>query len=156
MAISFLFICLANVCRSPAAESIFRRFAQKRGIDARIVSCGLGSFHLGHQADSRMADAARLRGYSIVTTAKQFQPNYFDEFDYLIALDHEILQELYLTSKTTEQKAKIHLLTHFSDTYKDQDVPDPYYAGESGFEQVLDIIEDSCLGLLDSLEEKEI
>lgn len=147
---SILFVCLGNICRSPAAEGILRQLADKddANMELTVQSCGLGSWHVGNLPDIRMQEAAKRRGVVLSNRAQQFQPHFLDSFDYILAADHEILKELYRFADTSEKKNKIHLMTAFSNSYKDQEVPDPYYEGDLGFELVLDILEDSCQGLL--------
>mgnify|MGYP001377391941 CR=1 FL=1 len=145
---SVLFVCLGNICRSPAAEGILKELAKKKEISLRVESCGLGEWHVGQLADERMCRASSDRGIVLASRAKQFTPEFLDEFDLILALDKSVLAELYLFAKTTEQKSKIHLATSFSTAYKDQDVPDPYYGGRADFDLVLDILEDVCEELL--------
>lgn len=119
--------------------------------DVEIESCGMGDWHLGHLPDERMRQASSQRGVHLSTIAKRFQPRYLEDFDLILAADHEVLNDLYRHAKTPEHRAKIHLITHYSTLYKDDEVPDPYYGGEAGFELVLDILEDSCRGLVNQL-----
>lgn len=151
-----LFVCLGNICRSPAGEGILRHMVQKdsRLKDLKIESCGMGDWHLGHLPDERMRIASSQRGVHLSSIAQRFKPRYLEEFDYILAADHEVLNDLYRHAKTPEHRAKIHLITHFSTLYKDQEVPDPYYGGEAGFELVLDMLEDSCQGLVNLLLKK--
>lgn len=146
-----LFVCLGNICRSPAAEAILRHMASQnpRFTDLHIESCGLGDWHIGQLPDARMRETAKTRGLTLATRAQRFRPSFFDSFDYILAADREILNGLYQHAKTPEHKAKVHLITAFSKTYKNEEVPDPYYGGDAGFELVLNMLEDSCEGLLE-------
>jgi len=155
--ITILFVCLGNICRSPAAEGILRHLAQKeqRDFDLHIESCGLGDWHTGMLPDERMRDAAKSRGVILSSRAQKFQVKFFDQFDFILVADNKILNELYRYAKTPDQKAKIHLITRFSSCYRDQEVPDPYYEGEAGFEHVLNMVEDSCEGLLEYIKNLE-
>lgn len=147
-----LFVCLGNICRSPAAEHMLRQMAEKNHRQDLVVdSCGLGDWYLGATPDERMASAAQTRGMTITGRAKKFEPEYLDQFDYILAVDNEIVHHLYRYAKTPAQKAKIRLITEFSEFYKGEEIPDPYYSGEAGFELVLDMLEDSCKGLLEHL-----
>lgn len=139
-----LFVCLGNICRSPAAEGILKECARKKNVTMRVESCGIGDWHAGQLPDSRMREAASDRGLILTSRAKQFSSSYFDEFDLILALDKEVQSDLYKYAKTVEHKAKIRLATAFSTTYKDQDVPDPFYGGRSDFDLVLDILEEIC------------
>ncbi len=154
--VSVLFVCLGNICRSPAAEGILKHHVvnDSSGIEVHIESCGLGDWHLGNLPDPRMRDAAKNRGLILTSRAKGFHPDYFDRFDYILVADHKVLNELYGRTSKPEHKAKMHLITHYSTTYRDQEVPDPYYDGEAGFENVMDMLEDACAALLAHLKQK--
>lgn len=151
---SVLFVCLGNICRSPAAEGLLRHLHSKRqkDLDLHIESCGIGDWHLGHLPDERMRDAAKARGIILSSRAQQFKPVHFERFDYILAADKEVMSDLYYFAKTPEHKAKIHLITDFSGTYSGQEIPDPYYEGGLAFELVLDMLEDSCEGLLSHID----
>lgn len=148
---SFLFVCLGNICRSPAGEGILLNLAKNRGCleQLHVESCGTGDWHLGRLPDARMSRAAKKRGLSLTSRAQQFKQSFFDRFDYILAADQSVLEDLKLLSRAQEDRDKIFLMSRFSQKYRDQDIPDPYYGGESGFEHVLDMLEDSCEGILD-------
>lgn len=148
-----LFVCLGNICRSPAAEGILRHLAAQDSSFSNLhtESCGLGDWHVGQLPDLRMREFAKLRGLSLTSRAQRFRPSFFERFDYILAADKEVLNSLYQFARTPAHKSKIHLMTAFSAGYKDEDVPDPYYGGDAGFELVLNMLEDSCLGLLGHL-----
>lgn len=150
---SVLFVCLGNICRSPAAEGIFRHMvAQDANLaDTRIESCGLGDWHIGQLPDARIRSAAKDRGIILSNRAQHFKASFLGEFDYVLAVDRDVLNDLYRYAKQTEHKAKIHLISEFSKTYKNEEIPDPYYQGEAAFELVLDMIEDCCKGLIDHI-----
>jgi protein-tyrosine phosphatase len=154
---AILFVCLGNICRSPAAEGILRDLIKQdpdlSHKNILVASCGLGSWHVGNLPDSRMQEAAKRRGILLTSRAQQFFPDFFDRFTYILAADHEVLKTLYKYAKTAEQKAKLHLITAFSGSYHNQEIPDPYYTGEAGFEQVLDMLEDSCQGIIAQIKE---
>lgn len=147
---SILFVCLGNICRSPAAEGLLRKLSEQEAIAEalHIESCGMGDWHIGQLADERMRHAAEGRGVILSSRAQQFHPSFLEKFDFILAADNEVLNDLYRHAKNPEHKAKIHLITAFSTCYKGHEIPDPYYGGEGGFEQVLDMIEDACLGLI--------
>jgi protein-tyrosine phosphatase len=151
-----LFVCMGNICRSPAGEGILKYLVQKDpSLQVYVESCGIGDWHIGRSPDQRMQQASTARGIALTSKAQQFQKNFFDHFDYILAADKEVLKHLYYYAKTPEQKAKVFLMTDFSLSYKHQDVPDPYCQGEGAFELVLDMLEDSCKGLLKHIKEQE-
>jgi protein-tyrosine phosphatase len=152
---SILFVCLANICRSPALEATLRHLSVEAGIDKKlkIDSCGLGWYHLGERPDPRTFEAAKERGILIDHQAQQFEDRFFDEFDYILAVDAEIASSLKARAHG-KQKDKIHLATDFSKSYRGQPIPDPYYLSQNGFVDVMEMILDSCRGLLSHLQEK--
>lgn len=147
--ISVLFVCMGNICRSPAGEGILKHLAnQDSSLNLNVESCGIGDWHVGQAPDFRIQEAAQLRGITLTSRAQQFQHIFLDQFDYVLAADKEVLKFLYHYAKTSEQKNKIFLMTAFSSIYKEQEVPDPYYQSHGAFEFVLDVLEDSCQGLI--------
>lgn len=153
--ISILFVCLGNICRSPAAEGVFRHMiSQEMEFPiVRIESCGLGDWHIGQLPDHRIRTAALERGISLSSRAQHFRIEFLDEFDYVLAVDREVLNDLHRYARQTKTKAKIHLMSEFSKIYKNEEIPDPYYQGEAAFELVLDMIEDCCKGLKQHLKD---
>lgn len=150
---SILFVCLANVCRSPAAEGFLRHMATKETLPfaVHVESCGIGDWNLGQLPDERMRQASQSRGVILASRAQKFQMTFLDKFDLILAADNHVLNHLYRYAEAPDHKAKIHLITHFSSCYPGEEIPDPYYQGEAGFEHVLDMIEDSCRGIIDHL-----
>lgn len=147
---------MGNICRSPAGEGILKQMAQLHpSLHLRIESCGIGDWHLGQGPDLRIQQAAANRGIALTGKAKQFQRSFFDQFDFILAADKEVLKYLYHHAKTPEQKAKIYLMTEFSAAYQGQEVPDPYYQGNGAFNLVLDILEDSCQGLIEHIHNQQ-
>lgn len=147
-----LFVCLGNICRSPAAECLLRKQAKERGKTNLIVaSCGMSTWNLGCPADARMSRSAEKRGLTLDTRAKIFVPTFFDDYDWIFAVDEDIVESLLRFAGNDQQRNKIHLITRYSRKYRNQPIPDPYHGGEQGFEEVLDMLEDSCQGLLDNL-----
>lgn len=145
-----LFVCLGNICRSPAAEAILRHFAEREGLQDKIhiESCGLGDWHVGELPDPRMRSAAKTRGFIMASRAQKFQRHFFEEFDYILAADHEILENLHRFTDNPEHKSKMHLFTAFGSAYQGKVIPDPYYRGDLAFENILDMLEDACEGLI--------
>jgi protein-tyrosine phosphatase len=139
---SILFVCTGNICRSPTAEGVLRSLCEKAGIELRIESAGLGDWHVGDPPDERAQHHARSRGYDLsAQRARQVRPRDFAEFDLILAMDRGHLRALQRIAPPAHH-AKIRLFA------ADQDVPDPYYGGPEGFEQVLDLVEERCRALL--------
>ena len=131
-----------------------RHLIDERGLSARIhvESAGTGSWHVGDLADARARVAALARGYSLDRRAQQFTRRFFDRFDYVLAADEDNREHLSRLAPDENAATKIHLLRDFdAASPKGSDVPDPYYGGPEGFEQVLDICEAACRGLLEHL-----
>lgn len=148
--IGVLFVCLGNICRSPAAEGILLQMSKDAGVADRlkIASCGLGDWFVGQQPDERMMALLALRGIVLTSRCQQFHMGHFQQFDYILAADQQVLRSMQEKAQTTEDKEKITLITAFSKQFRHQDVPDPYFGGAGGFEHVVNILEDACEGLL--------
>jgi len=153
--ISVLFVCLGNICRSPAAEAIFIRLLEKKGlIDGFIVdSAGTGSWHIGKKADSRMRIAADRRDINILSRARQITSKDFDEFNYILAMDDSNFRDIQdlKNRKASTDFASIKKIQEFRSDFNEQEDPDPYFEGDEGFDYVLDILEDSVNGFLESI-----
>ena len=153
--ISVLFVCLGNICRSPAAEAIFISLIEKKGLtDGFIVdSAGTGSWHIGNKADSRMRIAAERRDINILSRARQITSKDFEEFNYIVAMDESNFRNINdLRNRTSSNDfALIKKIQNFRSVFEDTEVPDPYFGGDEGFDRVLDILEDSVNGFLDTI-----
>ena len=148
-----LFVCLGNICRSSSAEEIMRTLVKKVGLEHEIEvdSAGILSYHEGELPDSRMRMHASRRGYDLTHRSRPVKTLDFFEFDMLIGMDDRNIQDLTDRSPDLDSLKKIHRMTDFCRTKVVDHVPDPYYGGAQGFENVLDILEDACEGLLISL-----
>lgn len=148
-----LFVCSGNICRSPAAEGIFRALVHQKGLTHRlgIDSAGTIAYHSGEPADARMREAARKRGYRLTGTARAFSAEDFERFDLILAMDDGHYEHLRRLAPDLSARNKVERMTFYCQTLDADHVPDPYYGGQSGFENVLDILEDACDGLLESL-----
>jgi len=151
-----LFVCMGNICRSPAAEGIAKKFLEKKGLDGTIEidSAGTLDYHEGELPDPRMIKYASKRGYKLDSRARQFNPNNdFDHFDYIVTMDDDNYSEITSLDKKNKYKDKVYRMVSFGNKLKVNEVPDPYYSGSDGFEYVIDILEDSIDGLLKKVED---
>ncbi|MGE9267931.1 MAG: low molecular weight protein-tyrosine-phosphatase [Verrucomicrobiales bacterium] len=147
-----LFVCLGNICRSPAADIVFRELVKKRGLAGLSCdSAGTSNYHPGKKPDARMSATLEKRGYPIVGTARQITRADLDEFDLILTMDDENLHNVRKLARTEAQKERIRPFTDFCTRHSQKEVPDPYYGGQDGFELVADLIEDGCEGLLNDL-----
>ncbi len=153
-----LFICLGNICRSPAAEGVFRDMVKKAGLENEIHvdSCGTGGWHIGEPPDSRMIHHAKKRGYDLSDLeARQLDtPADFGNFDYLLTMDESNLKHVRAFDRAKEHHHKIMPLVSLCKIHSVKEVPDPYYREEDGFEHVLDLIEDACTELLEKIKKE--
>jgi len=148
--IRVLFICTGNICRSPTAEGVFQALVDHQGLGAHIDvdSAGTQSWHQGNAPDARSIEAAARRGVKIShQKSRPIVAADYTDFDYLLAMDGEHFE--FLSAKLPEDAhARIALLLDFAPAFSERDVPDPYYGGPGGFENVLDMIEAASHGLL--------
>jgi protein-tyrosine phosphatase len=140
-----LFVCSGNICRSPTAEAVMRHLVDAAGLtdEVEVDGAGTGSWHVGDPPDERATAAAARRGIALTGTARQVTPRDFEEFDLVLAVDDENLQRLRRIAPPGSN-GRVRKLT-------DADVPDPYYGGDDGFDDVLDLITIACTDLLDDL-----
>jgi protein-tyrosine phosphatase len=151
-----LFVCMGNICRSPTAEAVMRAVVAREGLDGEVTidSAGTGSWHVGHPPDARSAAAAKARGIVLEGAARQITPDDFEHYDLLLAADKENVAALRRIAPDAEAAEKVVLLRQFDPeavAAGDLDVPDPYYGGDQGFEDVLDLVQAACDGLLGHL-----
>ncbi|MCZ6516629.1 MAG: low molecular weight phosphotyrosine protein phosphatase [Gammaproteobacteria bacterium] len=152
--IRVLFVCMGNICRSPTAHGVFRKMLQEHSPDLPIEldSAGTGDWHVGQPPDSRATEAASRRGVDISDLrARTVCDEDFALYDYILAMDDLNLVTLQDRSPG-KYHAKIRLLMEFAEQPSNRNVPDPYYGGPAGFEQVLDLLENAGRGLLRELE----
>lgn len=148
-----LFICLGNICRSPTAEGVFRAQVAGAGLTEviGIDSAGTAAWHIGKAPDKRAQAAASRRGYDLTgLRGRQVALADFSAFDYVLAMDRSNLADL-LAQCPSAQRHKVRLFLSFSSQWQDHEVPDPYYGGDDGFDQVLDMVEDAARGLLNDI-----
>jgi protein-tyrosine phosphatase len=148
-----LFICMGNICRSPAAEIVFRRMVDEAELShtIHIDSAGTIGYHAGKGPDPRMAATLKSRGYTIAGKSRQVRPDDLDDFDLLLVADQENLSDLHRLDREGVRRSKIRLLVEFCQDREASHVPDPYYGGQKGFDDVVDLVEDACEGLLHHL-----
>jgi len=148
-----LFICLGNICRSPAAEGVFLHLLEREGLQAafEVDSAGTGSWHVGNRADPRMRSAADRRGIHLPSRARQLEPADLTRFDHILAMDEDNLSAIHAMARRHGATARIAPITGHCRRHGAREVPDPYYGGPDGFDQVLDLLEDACKGLLEDL-----
>ena len=150
-----LFVCLGNICRSPAAEGVFLHLLKQRGLSDRFVvdSAGTGGWHVGNPTDRRMQAAANHRGIDLPSRARQICLDDFSSFDLVLTMDDDNLAAVRGLAQEAGAgaTATITPMLHYARNFSEKEVPDPYYGGEAGFEHVLDLLEDACANLLDEL-----
>lgn len=149
-----LFVCMGNICRSPTAEGVFRNFLEEKDLFSVVEtdSAGTHGFHVGRPPDQRAQEAARKRGIEISDLrARQVSLSDFGYFDYLLAMDRGNL-DILLAEAPAGHRDKVRMFLEFAQRSGEDEVPDPYYGGDQGFERVLDLIEDASRGFLQHLQ----
>ena len=150
-----LFVCLGNICRSPAAEGIFNQKIKERDLENFFVvdSAGTGNWHVGNLPDQRMRSTALSRGIELNSRSRQIEENDLYEFDQILVMDKDNLNAVKSLTKDQNNpiNSKIKLILNYSKNSQLDEVPDPYYGGHNGFEKVIDLLDDAMDGLIDSL-----
>ena len=159
--VRLLFVCLGNICRSPTAEGVMRSLVARAGLRERVLldSAGTGSWHVGSPPDERARAAAAARGFLLEGSARQVRREDYLEFDLLLAMDSSNLDELRRLAPGEQERDKVRLLREFDPAAaavaeaagRDLDVPDPYYGAAGGFDEVLDLVQAACQGLLEQV-----
>lgn len=149
------FVCLGNICRSPTAEGIFQHLVNERGLQPYffIDSAGTSAYHIGEPANSKSRDVARKHGVKLRSRARRFTADDLEEFDLILAMDHENLHNIRQLDTRNQFGNKIKLMRNFDPDPGEGEVPDPYHGGMDGFQHVFDVVKRSCENLLDELEE---
>lgn len=149
-----LFVCLGNICRSPMAEGVMLRLVKEAGLEKEfeIDSAGIMGYHEGELADSRMRSHAARRGYELVHRSRPVRTEDFYAYDLIIGMDDRNISDLHDRAPSPEEEKKISRMTDYCVNILADHVPDPYYGGASGFEYVIDLLEDACAGLLAQLQ----
>lgn len=153
--VNVLFVCMGNICRSPSGEAVMNKLVKRANLSDKIEcdSAGTIAHHEGESADPRMKRHALSRGYRLTSIARRFRDIDFENFDYIIAMDTANFNDLISFDRESKYSNKIFMMTDFAESGKYNEVPDPYYGGPEGFENVLDILEESCEGLLNKIKE---
>lgn len=154
--LSVLFVCMGNICRSPSAQGVFEVALLEAGLSeqVRVDSAGTHAYHVGEPPDSRSQKAAKARKIDIsAQQARRVEDEDFELFDYVVVMDQENLKNLQARCPA-ERQDRLHLFLDFTTEHKGEDVPDPYYGGKRGFEQVLDLVEAASSGLVCELQRK--
>lgn len=154
--INILFVCMGNICRSPSGEAVMNDIIKKRSLENAIKcdSAGTLAYHEGEEADPRMKVHASKREYNLTSIARKIEPIDFEKFDYIITMDRENYNNVLLLDNQKIFRSKVSMMTDYSTTHNAEEVPDPYYGGDQGFEYVLDLLEDACEGLLEHILEE--
>lgn len=154
--IKVLFVCLGNICRSPSADAVLRKKVADEGLANRVMvdSAGTSDWHIGKRPDPRSIEHGAKRGYDLtVLRARQAIADDFNEFDYVLAMDAENLANL-LAIKPSNARTQPQLFLKAFGNSAEQEVPDPYYGGDAGFEHVLDLLEQACDALLNDIKQQ--
>jgi len=146
-----LFVCMGNICRSPAAHGVMQKLVNEAGLQDQVLidSAGTGGWHAGSMPDNRMRKHASKRGYTLDHVARQVGSSDFEEFDLILVMDQQNLSEIRHFCGDPELMNKVKFFCEFAKDRPEKQVPDPYYGGDQGFEQVLDIVENGCGHLLE-------
>lgn len=149
-----LFVCLGNICRSPMAEAVMNKCVDERELAADYVidSAGLIDYHEGELPDKRMRQHASMRGYYLTHRSRPIEMDDFARFDYIIGMDVQNQKSLCAMARRYSGHGKVLDMASFLTRHNSDSIPDPYYGGDSGFEYVIDLLEDACASLLDWLE----
>ena len=151
------FVCLGNICRSPLAQGVFQDLVNREKLDQKIFisSAGTGNWHIGNLPDERMRQTAQSKGIKLESRAQQFQSKDFNRFNLILAMDHSNLIRLSEIAPSSLPPDKLILFRSFDpESNDDQDVPDPYYGGTKGFEEVYSMVKRTCPPLLDYIKSR--
>lgn len=156
MKVKLLFVCLGNICRSPAAQGIMQELVKREGLEAlvEIDSAGTYGGHAGELPDLRMRAAAKARGYDLCSRSRQIRSSDFDDFNMIIVMDDSNYERVRRLAPSVDAREKILRMSEFLTRHTIDHIPDPYYQGHRGFELVLSLLEDGCRGLLSQVKER--
>ncbi|MDR1883421.1 MAG: low molecular weight phosphotyrosine protein phosphatase [Prevotella sp.] len=153
-----LFVCLGNICRSPAAEGVLKKMIEKQGLQDKITvdSAGTSGYHNGDLPDPRMRRHGARRGYKFDSLSRKFTCGDFYDFDIILAMDDNNYRDIMRLAPDLESEKKVRRMVDFSTRFGYDHIPDPYYSGADGFELALDLLEDACEGLLNKMTRSEL
>lgn len=148
-----LFVCLGNICRSPTAEAVFNALIKAKNLEDQFSSdsAGTAAYHVGEQADPRSREHGKKRGYVFESRARQFRARDFEDFDVILTMDDSNYFNVAKFDPEKKHQKKLRKMTSYCTKHEVTEVPDPYYKGSEGFEEVLDILEDACENLIAEL-----
>jgi len=157
MTYKLLFVCLGNICRSPSAENIMNQLIEDAGLSAKIRcdSAGTSGYHIGAAPDRRMNLAAQKRGLELQGQSRKLKPSDLQTFDLILAMDRANYEDILYLDREGRYEDKVRMMCDFATEKSDREVPDPYYGGADGFDYVIDLLYDSCAGLLDHVVNSE-
>ena len=156
--VSVVFVCMGNICRSPTAEGVFRDVVKQQNMSdvISIDSAGTHAYHIGESPDPRSQSTALSHGVNLSSQrARKVVWEDFDRFNYVIAMDRSNLENL-KNLQQSGQSAKLHLFMEFANDWDNQEVPDPYYGGANGFDQVFDMVQSASEGLLEYIVKNDL
>lgn len=156
--IAILFVCLGNICRSPAAEAVFSKIVGSDGSVGQFLvdSAGTSGYHNGEPADSRMIKHGMNRGYALTSVSRKLSEEDFEKFDYIITMDNQNYEKVLNLAGSRLLKGSISRMCDYLDKYDEDEIPDPYFGGSQGFEYVYDLLEDACYGLYSKIKNERI
>jgi len=148
-----LMVCLGNICRSPLAEGVLRSKIEKQGLNIEVDSCGTAAYHVGEAPDSRMIQTARNHRIEISgLRGRQFSANDFNDFDMIFAMDSSNYHDILRLARDNSDKEKVSLLLNRYKPGSNMSVPDPWYGGDEGFEEVYHLIDEACENIVEDFE----
>ncbi|MBP3253175.1 MAG: low molecular weight phosphotyrosine protein phosphatase [Bacteroidales bacterium] len=154
---SLLFVCLGNICRSPAAEGILKHILKQNNAEDRVLvdSAGIGGWHTGQLPDRRMIACGRKNGYEFNSRARKLSPKDFERFDYIIVMDEDNYADALNICPEKAYRKKIHKISEYFNVYSSYDkVPDPYYGDEDDFQTAVNLLQDACTAIVEELLKK--
>lgn len=148
-----LFVCMGNICRSPAAEIVMKTIIREAGLESQFQcdSCGTVAYHQGEKPDSRMVGAGKRKGFIISGSSRPIINKDFDEFDYIFTMDDENYSNVLKLTSNSKQRNKVKKFCTFMTHHDESEIPDPYYGGVQGFDNVIDLLHDGCNEILKQL-----